>query len=103
MTGQGLRFPAPLYLVWDVKQKTPSHFFGAKNKVIEMAIQCWTMEKGELRAIVMFLDRTGGYWKRVKSGEWGYAKKVRMEHWAQPGGARSHNIYIPQREIHKGH
>ena len=103
MTGQGLRFPAPLYLVWDVEQKTPSHFFGAKNKVIEMAIQCWTMEEGELRAIVLFLDRTGGYWKRVKSGEWGYAKKVRMEHWAQPGGARSHNIYIPQREINKGH
>ncbi|KAK3174150.1 hypothetical protein OEA41_001394 [Lepraria neglecta] len=102
MTGQGLRFPAPLYLVWDVENKTPSHFFGAKNKVVEMTIQCWTMQQGKLRAIVLFLDRVGGYWKRVRCGEWGSAKKVRMEHWMQPGGARSYDIYIPQREIVKG-
>ena len=102
MTGQGLRFPAPLYLVWDVINPTPSHFLGAKNKVVEMAIQCWTMEQGKLVAIVLFLDRVGGYWKRVRCGKWGSAKKVRMEHWAQPGGARSLDIYIPQREVVKG-
>ena len=32
MTGQGLRFPAPMYLVVDVEQRTPSHFLGAKKK-----------------------------------------------------------------------
>ena len=102
MTGPGLRFPAPLYLVWDVENKTPSHFFGAKNKVVEMTIQCWTMHQGRLMAITLFLNKVGGYWKRVRCGEWSLAKKVKMEHWAQPGGARSHDIYIPQREISRG-
>ena len=80
MTGQGQSFPAPLYLVWDVEVKTPSHFFGAKNKEIEMTMQCWTRQQGELNAIALYLDRVGGYWKRVRCGEWGLAKKVRMEH-----------------------
>ena len=42
MTGQGPRFPTPMYLVYDVEQKTIAHALGAKKEVVEMAMQCWT-------------------------------------------------------------
>ena len=32
MTGQGLRFPAPMYLVYDLEQKTIAHALGAKTE-----------------------------------------------------------------------
>lgn len=102
MTGQGLRFPAPMYLVYDVEQKTIAHALGAKKKVVEMAMQCWTGDEREPRAIVLYLNKVGGYWKRVRCDEWGLAKKVKMSPTIQPGSAPPYDIYIPQRQVLKG-
>ena len=99
MTGQGLRFPAPMYLVYDVEQKTIAHALGAKKKVVEMAMQCWIGDERDPRAIVLYLNKVGGYWKRIKCDEWGLAKKVKMSPTITPSSAPPYDIYIPQRQV----
>ena len=100
MTSQGLRFPAPVMLVKDIEYKGPEYLLKGKGKDVDLTIQCWTMEQGELRAAVLFLSKSGGYWKRVRCGELGSAKKVKMKSWVQFGApALTLDITIPQREV----
>ena len=103
MTSQGLKFPAPIMLVKNIEFKGPEYLMSGMSKDVDLSIQCWTMEQGELRAVVLFLSKNGGYWKRVRCGELGTAKKVKMKSWTQFGApAFSLDIYIPQKEVVKG-
>ena len=103
MTSQGLKFPAPILLVKNIEYKGPEYLLSGKAKDVDLSIQCWVMEKGEPRAVVLFLSKSGGYWKRVRCGEWGTAKTVKMKSWVQIGApALTLDIYIPQREVVRG-
>ena len=103
MTSQGLQFPAPIMLVKDIEYKGPSYLLSGKAKDVDLSIQCWRMEKGELRAVVLFLSKSGGYWKRVRCGELGSARTVKMKSWMQIGApAFTLPIDIPQREVLRG-
>lgn len=103
MTSQGLQFPAPIMLVKNIEYKGPEYFLTGMSKNIDLSIQCWMMEQGELKAVVLFLNKSGGYWKRVRCGELGTARRVKMKSWTQFGSpALTLDIYIPQREVLTG-
>ena len=90
-------------LVKNIEYKGPEYLLSGKAKDVDLSMQCWMMEKGDLRAVVSFLSKKGGYWKRVRCGEFGLAKTVKMKSWVQFGApALTLDIYIPQREVVKG-
>ena len=89
MTAQGLRFPVPIT---------------EYARDIELSLQCWRMKGKELRAIVICLSYTGGYWKRIECNFWGATTYINLElsttarSW-HPNTGPTRQIYIPQRDV----
>lgn len=101
MANGGLNFPGPAYLVGYLELGDAIARRIASKK-IEMPTQCWTLQNGQPRAIVLYMSKEGGYWKRIRCGEWGTASKVKMKSRAQwSGPAVMINIHVPQRETLK--
>ncbi|KAK0507585.1 hypothetical protein JMJ35_010108 [Cladonia borealis] len=101
MASGGLNFPGPAYLVGYLELGDAIARRIASKK-IEMPTQCWTLQNGEPRAIVLYMSKEGGYWKRIRCGEWGTASKVKMKSkWQWSGPALMINIHVPQRETLK--
>ena len=92
MTNQGLKFPAPFV-----------YHYSTKNKAISLTLHCWKMQQGNWRAVVLFLNNVGGYWKRVRCSEFGEAKEVKMFTRGRflRGVPPVQEICIPQRSIMK--